>query len=58
MSQMEIDIPETPEKQISEENEVYSKYKSLQKELELLNIQENYIKDETMNLKVQYSRAK
>ena len=46
MSQMEIDIPETPEKQISEENEVYSKYKSLQKELELLNIQENYIKDD------------
>ena len=41
-----------------EEDEKYIKFKKLQKELELLEIQENYIKEETNNLKEQYSRAK
>lgn len=40
------------------EVDLYTQYKKLQKELELLEIQENYIKEETKNLKVQYSRAK
>ena len=40
------------------EDEKYIKFKKLQKELELLEIQENYIKEETNNLKVQYARAK
>ena len=40
------------------EDEKYIKFKKLQKELELLEIQENYIKEETNNLKEQYSRAK
>ena len=40
------------------EDEKYIKYKKLQKELELLEIQENYIKEETNNLKLQYSRGK
>ena len=58
-TQMEIDTPEVQTSQSSPSTEeLYSKYKSLQKELELLQIQENYIKDETMNLKVQYARAK
>ena len=41
-----------------EEEEKYIKYKKLQKELELLEIQENYIKEETNNLKMQYARGK
>ena len=40
------------------EEELYLKYKRLQKELEILEIQENYIKEETLNLKEQYLRAK
>ena len=46
------------EKDIPTEDEKYIKYKKLQKELELLEIQENYIKEETNNLKVQYARGK
>ena len=44
-------------KKISVE-EIYTKYKMLQRQLELLEIQEEYIKEETKNLKVQYVRAK
>ena len=40
------------------EDEKYIKFKKLQKELELLEIQENYIKEETNNLKMQYARGK
>ena len=40
------------------EEEKYIKFKKLQKELELLEIQENYIKEETNNLKMQYAHGK
>ena len=36
----------------------YTKYKELQKQLQLLDIQENFIKEEIQNLKIQYGRAK
>ena len=48
---------ETNTKEPTEE-EKYIKFKKLQKELELLEIQENYIKEETNNLKMQYARGK
>ena len=48
---------DSKEKELTEE-EKYLKYKKLQKELELLEIQENYIKEETNNLKMQYARGK
>jgi 26S proteasome regulatory subunit T3 len=61
-TKMEIDDIQTNNNSSEEKNskkfELYTKYKNLQKELELLEIQENYIKDETQNLKMQYSRAK
>ena len=63
-TEMEIDSiktqPSNPPASSSttEAENLYMKYKSLQKELELLEIQENYIKEETQNLKIQYSRAK
>eukprot|EP00123_Amoebidium_parasiticum_P001555 comp12672_c0_seq1/m.7754 comp12672_c0_seq1/g.7754 ORF comp12672_c0_seq1/g.7754 comp12672_c0_seq1/m.7754 type:complete len:414 (-) comp12672_c0_seq1:90-1331(-) len=37
--------------------DLYSKYKKLQRQLEFLEIQENYIKDEQKNLKREYLRA-
>jgi 26S proteasome regulatory subunit T3 len=40
------------------EDDLYTRYKMLQKQLELLDIQEEYIKEETKNLKVQFIRAK
>ena len=40
------------------EDDLYTKYKLLQKQLELLEIQEEYIKEETKNLKIQFVRAK
>ncbi len=40
------------------EEDLYTRYKMLQKQLELLEIQEEYIKEETKNLKTQYVRAK
>jgi 26S proteasome regulatory subunit T3 len=40
------------------EDDFYTRYKQLQKQLELLDIQEYYIKEETKNLKIQHSRAK
>jgi len=40
------------------EKDLFAKYKLLEKQLELLEIQEDYIKEETKNLKIQYVRAK
>jgi 26S proteasome regulatory subunit T3 len=40
------------------ESDLYTRYKMLQKQLELLEIQEEYIKEETKNLKIQHLRAK
>ena len=57
--EMKDETEKTKEKeQKPKEDEKYIKFKKLQKELELLEIQENYIKEETNNLKVQYSRGK
>jgi 26S proteasome regulatory subunit T3 len=60
---MEVDtvqidsIEEVDLKKISADD-IYTKYKMLQRQLELLEIQEEYIKEETKNLKIQYVRAK
>lgn len=58
----DVDMIDTTQKNEETKKEtvqdLYKKYKSLQKELELLEIQENYIKEETLNLKMQYSRSK
>jgi 26S proteasome regulatory subunit T3 len=58
--EMKNEINESTPQETNEptEEEKYIKYKKLQKELELLEIQENYIKEETNNLKVQYARGK
>ncbi len=40
------------------ESDLYTRYKMLQKQLELFEIQEEYIKEETKNLKIQHVRAK
>jgi len=40
------------------EKDLFAKFKLLEKQLELLEIQEEYIKEETKNLKIQYARAK
>ena len=40
------------------ETDLYTKYKMLLKQHELLEIQEEYIKEETKNLKIQHVRAK
>ena len=59
---MNDDIEMKDETKIEEskptEDEKYIKFKKLQKQLELLEIQENYIKEETNNLKIQYAQAK
>ena len=52
------DAQETIDTKEQTEEEKYLKFKKLQKELELLEIQENYIKEETNNLKIQYARGK
>ena len=41
----------------SSEADLYAKLKSLQRELELVEIQEEYIKDEQKNLKIELLRA-
>ena len=41
----------------SSETDLYAKLKSLQRELELVEIQEEYIKDEQKNLKIELLRA-
>ena len=43
---------------IDSETDLYIKYKKLQRQLEFLEIQEDYIKDEQLNLKREYLRAK
>ena len=68
MSMMEIDdmsntvvlqdVQEEINLQKLSETDFYTKYKLLEKQLELLEIQEDYIKEETKNLKIQYVRAK
>ena len=61
MTQMDIDMIDTstPSTNTTQKTEdLYKKYKALQKKLELLEIQENYIKEETKNLQMQYTRAK
>lgn len=52
------DTPKPTDKKKDTVKDFYTKYKELQKELELLEIQESYIKEETKNLKMQYVRAK
>lgn len=56
-SQMTFEEVQFDLKRLSEED-YYTRYKLLQKQLELLEIQEQYIKEETKNLKIQYIRAK
>lgn len=41
-----------------EEQDLYTRMKELQNELEMLNIQENYLKDEQRHLKSEYVRSK
>ena len=53
-----IDMIIDEELNYNREDDLYTKYKQLQKQLELLDIQEYYIKEETKNLKIQHSRAK
>jgi 26S proteasome regulatory subunit T3 len=61
-------IPEAPETRpttaatsvlggIEKEKDLYLKYKKLQRQLEFLQVQEDYIKDEQKNLKREYLRA-
>lgn len=56
---MDIDQPSptTPYDSLSE-HDLFHIYKNLQSELEMMEIQEDYIIEETKNLKIQYSRAK
>ena len=61
MTQMDVEMIDTstPSTNTAQKTEdLYKKYKALQKKLELLEIQENYIKEETKNLQMQYTRAK
>ena len=41
----------------SHDDDLYIKYKKLQKQLEFLNVQEEYIKDEQRNLQNEYLHA-
>jgi 26S proteasome regulatory subunit T3 len=57
---MDVDsnnLEEFDYKKIASE-EIFSKYKTLQRQLELLTIQEDYIKEEIKNLRVQFVRSK
>jgi len=56
-SKMDIAEPSAKDEPASPED-LYKKYKSLQKQLEFLEIQEEYIKDEMKNLKRESIRAK
>lgn len=60
MNQMDVEMIDTSTTPSTSPtpDDLYKKYKSLQKKLELLEIQENYIKEETKNLQIQYTRAK
>ena len=42
---------------IDKEKDLYLKYKKLQRQLEFLQVQEDYIKDEQKNLKREYLRS-
>lgn len=53
--EMEI---ETPTSKVDTSEEMYAKMKSLQRQVEFLDIQEDYIKDEMKNLKRELIRAK
>uniref|UniRef100_A0A6P7HEX9 26S proteasome regulatory subunit 6B-like isoform X1 n=1 Tax=Diabrotica virgifera virgifera TaxID=50390 RepID=A0A6P7HEX9_DIAVI len=66
MEAMDIVIPEKEEGSPSEVKQVlqdvdtedlYTKYKKLQQQLEFLEVQEEYIKDEQRNLKKEYLHA-
>ena len=54
---MKVDVaPSTPPKDESEED-LYTRLKELQRELEFVEIQEEYVKDEQKNLKIELLRA-
>ena len=57
---MEVEIEKNTMKTVVEspQEDIFIEYQKKLKELELLEIQEEYIKDETKNLKIQYLRAK
>ena len=47
-----------PHKETANKNDLYMKMKELESELEILQIQENYLKDEQRHLKSEYIRSK
>ena len=57
MEKVKVDVaPSTPPKDESEED-LYTRLKELQRELEFVEIQEEYVKDEQKNLKIELLRA-
>jgi 26S proteasome regulatory subunit T3 len=50
-------LPHTPLSDDSDIDDLYTRYKKLQRQLEFLEVQESYIKDEQRNLKKEYLHA-
>ena len=57
MDKVKVDVVDTPSAKEESEEDLYTRLKELQRELEFVEIQEEYIKDEQKNLKIELLRA-
>ena len=53
VDKVKVDVVDTPSAKEESEEDLYTRLKELQRELEFVEIQEEYIKDEQKNLKIE-----